>query len=551
MYRKATSFQSLFLFYSVSSALLLCRQGVALSKPPPSAQQPLKASALPAQHDNGQAGLFIVTVPQELGYVLETHPPTANGGHAATIIHIQEAHADYEAQKNLIGILKRLIADHGLKLILVEGGQGDVGLEHLRRHASPQTRTSVAEEYLRLGVLSGEEYLDIVSDQPLILWGVEQRELYDQHVQAFLDVESLQKELTPTLEAFRAALAALKAQVSEPLVTELEAKRHAFEENRLGVGDYATWLKTTAESQQVSVDASPQLARFLLLRDLEKRIQATKAQDEQQQLIQTLRTQLPPERFAALTEAATQMHAGTGTPQAFYDLLTQEARAASRSIEPDSDLGRYILYLTERARMQPTVLADELDRLSDRLRQRLVADSSVSRLYAIADSWALVEKLVALKLSPQEYDQFRSAVSESTLDEWAASLNALLAQRGLPAQAFPGLEALQGAIARLRKFYEAANARDGALVTNTLAKLSDTGERIAVLITGGFHAPEITRRLSEAGVGIVAVAPKVGAGTDEELYRAVLKYKSGHGSFEDVKAAALRARPTTENTKTP
>jgi hypothetical protein len=94
---------------------------------------------------------------------------------------------------------------------------------------------------------------------------------------------------------------------------------------------------------------------------------------------------------------------------------------------------------------------------------------------------------------------------------------------------------------QLLRFYEAAQARDEALIANTLAKLRESGERTAVLITGGFHAPAIAKRFKEQGLGLVVVATKVGHGTtDERLYHAVLKYKSGHGSLAEVQAIAGR-----------
>ena len=56
-----------------------------------------------------------------------------------------------------------------------------------------------------------------------------------------------------------------------------------------------------------------------------------------------------------------------------------------------------------------------------------------------------------------------------------------------------------------------------------MAKLEETGEPIATLITGGFHSPAITGLLKERGVGVVVVAPKVTQATDARLYRADLK----------------------------
>ena len=67
-----------------------------------------------------------------------------------------------------------------------------------------------------------------------------------------------------------------------------------------------------------------------------------------------------------------------------------------------------------------------------------------------------------------------------------------------------------------------------------MAKLRETGEPIAVLMTGGFHSPEVTQLLKDRGLAVVVVAPKVTQATDERLYEAVLKYKTGQGSLEAV-----------------
>ena len=129
-------------------------------------------------------------VPAGAGFVIDRIEPAPSAHTAPVLIHIQEAHANPEAQRHIIRILEDLIAHHGLRLILVEGGSGDVGLADLRAVAAPEQRRQVAEKYLDLGVISAEEYLDLVSDHPLTLWGVEEPALYDQNFEALLDRKS-------------------------------------------------------------------------------------------------------------------------------------------------------------------------------------------------------------------------------------------------------------------------------------------------------------------------------------------------------------------------
>ena len=86
------------------------------------------------------------------------------GTNGKLIVHIQDAHVNYEGQKSLARILENLIEEHGIELVLVEGGFGDVGLSSLRYFSTQKRREEIADTYLKKGMIAGEEYLDIISD---------------------------------------------------------------------------------------------------------------------------------------------------------------------------------------------------------------------------------------------------------------------------------------------------------------------------------------------------------------------------------------------------
>ena len=171
-----------------------------------------------------QSQALDIHIPTSLGYVSEIHPPvtsTPTDSHETplTIVHIQDAHTNYEAQQHIVSILEQLVKERGLKLIMVEGSEGDVSLAYLRRYGPPENRKQVANKYLKAGIISAEEYLDIVSDHSLILWGIEQKDLYDLNVEAFLAAESLRESLAPLLASTRDAVEQLKPRLSDAAIT--------------------------------------------------------------------------------------------------------------------------------------------------------------------------------------------------------------------------------------------------------------------------------------------------------------------------------------------
>lgn len=507
--------------------LLCCAATVARSQTHPSLSPALRDLAVSD-----------IVVPAELGYVVERHEPAAAASSRPIIVHIQEAHSNYEAQQHLVGILERLIERCALKLILVEGGEGDVSLAYLRGYGPLEHRKQVAEEYLKAGVLSAEEYLDIVSDSPLILWGVEEDTLYQQNVAAFVEADSLQASLKPVLALVRESAEALTPRLFSAALLELEEQAKAFEQGTLDLGGYAERLGRVADRQGISLEASPNFARLLSARALEGLMQPATLQQEQQVLMDQLTRQADPEPLQRLLAQSRAVRDGTLTQEAFCASLEALATASGISLAQYPTLTHYIRYIEESAQIQPSALAEELDQLAARLRTVLASTPESQTLQTLLAQLDLMEKLVELRLSPEEYQRFQALSSTGEwLARWDTFLTEQLAHDAMPVPSFHRLEELNAALPTLERFYEAAHRRDAVLVEHAMAKVAETGEPIAVLITGGFHSPKITQLLKEQGVGLVVVAPRVSQATDERLYRAVLRYKSGHGTFEEVQAA--------------
>jgi hypothetical protein len=289
----------------------------------------------------------------------------------------------------------------------------------------------------------------------------------------------------------------------------------------------------------------PNLHRFLSVHRAEQAMQLANVQQEQQALIGVLSERAPQEQLERLVEQAMGMKEGKVKAVAFYTTLEQTAREAKIDLASQYPrLAAYITYVQESDRIDATTLADELAAFVAELRRRLATTAESRQLMAILDEADLLEKLLGLRLSPEEYRRLQAVDVANLANRWEQFLNAQLARQGQPRKFFPALRELEGQLSTLRAFYEVAQQRDEQLVKNAVAKLRETGEPIAVLITGGFHSPTITRLLTDQGLGTVVLTPKVSSPTNERLYHAVVKYKSGRGSFDEVMAIANEQAPS-------
>jgi len=318
----------------------------------------------------------------------------------------------------------------------------------------------------------------------------------------------------------------------------LDRATKAFDQREHGLAEYAEALEAAARGQSADLGAYPNLARFLEARKLEQSIALDQVKQEQAALIGRLSEVASEADLEDVVEKAAGMKEGRVTPLTFYSTLQRLAETWTIDLAGSPNLTAYLRYLTTSSQIDSTILATELPRAAAELRRGLSVSAESRELNQILEELDLVEKLLELGLSPDEQARLKTVDLGTIASRWERFVNAQRAQDGLPPASFEAVKVFQAQVPVLERFYQAAQERDGRLVQNALAKLRETGEPLAVLITGGFHAPEIGRLLKAAGVATVLVTPKVSAPTDERLYRAIVKYKSGHGSFEEVMALA-------------
>lgn len=115
-----------------------------------------------------------------------------------------------------------------------------------------------------------------------------------------------------------------------------------------------------------------------------------------------------------------------------------------------------------------------------------------------------------------------------------------------PGRLTPELEhAIETALANrdeALRFYEAAVAREEALVRNTLAAMERAGQPVAALVAGGFHTPGLTQRLKSQGIAYAVIAPTFEGEMDEARYHALLHDRLP--SVETLLNRYLASRPS-------
>lgn len=144
-----------------------------------------------------------------------------------TVIIIQDAHESYDAQLNIAGILEDLAQEkeelasnsssdnpHSPEVtnfvIGIEGAIGRIDVDHLRSYPIPEARRKTADELLKKGYITGSEYALISSDHELVMWGIENEDIFRKNFRSFLKILSKKDEITRIFESEVSFLGAQK-----------------------------------------------------------------------------------------------------------------------------------------------------------------------------------------------------------------------------------------------------------------------------------------------------------------------------------------------------
>jgi len=438
------------------------------------------------------------------------------------IIHIQDAHCNYEAQKNMAGVLEYLVKEHNLKLIMVEGGSGNVNLSFLRAYSDQKAREEVADKYLKEGKISGEEYLDIVSDYNLDLYGIEDEALYDAHLAAFEKLDSIKDEGLRYLEGLASIIKNLKPYIYTEELKELEQKEADYENKSVSLAQYCQYLKDMAQKKNLNLEDYPHLTTFSETARLEKEIDFPQAESERNAFIKDLAGLLDEKAVKELINKSQEFKSQKITSEEYYSFL-QAAAGQKLDLQHNySQLNSYITYITLSKDIDASDLLKEVNSIEEKIKEACFINSDQRKLNEISQSLQILTRFLNIELTPQDYEYFKANQPKFLTASWMDFLTQNCRKHNLTM--YPtasgiideNLNALDG-------FYQLGQAREKVFIKNVVNKMDESGQNLAVLITGGFHTPGVTQMLKDKGYSYIVIAPVITKKSDSSIYFSVLK----------------------------
>jgi len=459
-----------------------------------------------------------IKISSEYGRVVEAF----DAGTTQLVVHMQDAHTNYEAQLNAAHIIEDLIKQHGLYLILVEGGSRDVSLHHYRERDSLEERKKFADKSLKEGVIAGEEYLNIATDYPMKLQGIEDRALYDQNMEAFLEVDKGNKEALMYIGLLSSVAATLKFKIYTKALRQLDEKKEGFRKERIGLNDYVKYLSTTAKSNKIDIIDYQNYRNLAESIELEQGIDFSAVETERAKAIDVVSKKSKADELDILLAKSREFKRGDISAANYHAYLKEFMKKRKIKLNKYPNLDKYILYITTYEKVNSSEVFKEIKKIEAKIQQALIKNEDQRRLAEASSGLDLFTQFINLKLAPDDFDHFLANEGNFDLAAWARLLKAQASKHKLTQAVPENTEVVRKLIPSLKKFYVVARKRDDVFLANTKKYMESEKVDLAVLIAGGFHTPTLMKMFRENNISYIVVSPKVVKPTDEELYHKIL-----------------------------
>ena len=449
---------------------------------------------------------YDVVIPEEAGRIKEVYKaPNAK----QVVVHIQDAHTNFEAQSNIAKIIEHLIKNYTLNLAAVEGSTGLIDTGPFRNMPNQESKVEVATYYMKKGRVTGPEYLSITKPYVFTLWGIEDEDMYLNNYDAFLKTIQFQDEMNRYAEELRMILDTLKARMYPPELKDFDNRLTSFQDKFENFTEYSTLLEKKARAKKVNLRPYKNFVLQMKAKYLEKRINFDKVDKERAALVDALGKVLEKEDLSNLVVKSLSYRLAKMTSDDYYEYLTEVVEKNNIDLKKYPNLSRYIEYSKAFHAIDTFALLLESEKIEEDIKEKMYTKKVQRQLNKLSRHLRIIKQMYDLSLSKEDVEYYNKHKKEFALKKFTSFMDKYAPKYKIPVKLSDGIEALDKNREIVEDFYKYAMIRDGILVKNTLAKMESDKETAAVMITGGFHTHGVTKQFKEKGISYIVISPRI------------------------------------------
>ncbi|MBI4353510.1 MAG: hypothetical protein HY593_06280, partial [Candidatus Omnitrophica bacterium] len=359
------------------------------------------------------------------------------GSKDTLIIHIQDAHTNFSGQQNLASALDEMMAKYGAYLVFVEGGSRDDTLTPIKKIAPPQVWRRVAKNHLLQGKISGEEYLNLVSDHPMKILGMEDIKLYFESVENYAKLAAKREAILEYLKKIKLVLEKLKRKCypKEILSYEETVKGQGSRvKGNAGERDFEVQFRELlrlALTRNFELREFPNLQKLQALQEKEKNINFDLANLEQEALLQELIRRGGDER--EIKKNSERLKTSRNKKLALFGYFKNTLNSSilkNIALSNYPNLTLYSDYLKEFSAIDLDHLLEEIEKLEHQAYTTRLKTHDARRIRAVDRFLNLLDSAYNVQMTTKDFELFMANERDFETVSYLAFINRRLAELG-------------------------------------------------------------------------------------------------------------------------
>ncbi|MFN0116661.1 MAG: hypothetical protein ACKVQC_00010, partial [Elusimicrobiota bacterium] len=453
-----------------------------------------------------------------------------------TILHIQDIHQNFEAQKNISNAIQTLTKENKIAMIGLEGAFDKIDLSPFHNFPEPEAVKKTADYLLKKNEISGPihavlsltptpyiprpegerlgEGITTHHSQKIQTVGIDDQSHYNANVEAYQQSASLVPKIKLELAKEEEFLRIEKSKNFSPELQAFDEKITKYREGTLRLGEY---LKTLSSSSHIPHPEGERLGEgnhlksFLQAYHLEESLNFKQVDRERSLILEKLLTRLSKNETDALMSNSAAYKSGHIHHADFYAYLKELCDQKGIALHQYAAMNNYLKYILLSDQIDAEKLFFEIKETENKIYVSLTKKEIEKELIEKSKKLYLEQKLINFSLTKEEWGEYKSPLPQS-----GRGLG-----RGINFSSF-------------ENFYNQAEIRDEKMAGNFLKIIESSNDKNqltnkcpkskssigtcnldfenyqnAVLVTGGFHSAGINERLLNAGYNVVQFTPKL------------------------------------------
>ncbi len=417
---------------------------------------------------NSDLRSLVDAIPLNVGTIQDVYD--SGQSQPAPVVLIQDIHLNGEAQTNIATILQELILQRKIDQVGIEGAFGPLDFSPFQNEPRNEKRESIAREFLGKNLIGAHTYVGLTSRATLPAFvGVDDAEHYEANVQAYVDSQEEKKKVQENLPHLKENLADEKIKTFSKELKDFDVLRTAHHTGEINLGAYIKQISA------LNSDVDFTLEQFLQAYEIESTLDFKRVEIERTKALEKLTSSLSPAELKDLFNQSFSYRLGKISFGAYYENLKNLCDTKGLNLKQTPHFDAYIQYVLLSDGIKPEKLLVSMENLEKKILISLIRNEKEKQLCDASQQIALTEKLLNFSLTPKEWETYKG----------------LSTGHGVR-----GMESFE-------RFYEEAEIRSEKMAKH----LESTTP--SVLISGGFHTPEISALLKDKKISYVVVSPKI------------------------------------------